>query len=199
MSQMTKQDYIIQLQKESQYSDEWIQEAAEILEICNTRGDRYGVVSLFFMTSISADHLKYLNTALKDPTVDNDHILLPITKKLNSTQARLYYYAVSKFGAEIAENFLDPSIPYSKMNTVIAAMDDGDFKFIEYLTDHNYSPDQVFQLLSGLKNGVDYTKYADPNIPPVYMSIMLHALVEGKMVCYNPEGKLEIWDPESEK
>lgn len=111
----------------------------------------------------------------------------------NDTQLQLIL-KVLKAGVPIEKlyNLVDPSVPYAVMNYIFAGIVDGynqleDPKYLEY------DQDQLCEIYSGLKDGIDISLFDNKSIPSEKMAIIRHAITIGLKVEIGDENKLTIY------
>ena len=97
---------------------------------------------------------------------------------LNATQMRLYWVGIKNGLTEaIMSRFLNPEISYAKSNYAIQALTEGFTGITEYLDD--FDADQIAEIYTGMRDGIDYKIYAKPEYPAEFMNFIRHAIMTG--------------------
>ena len=166
--------YQLELIKNPKYDSDWIGEAAKILSNeKNTFGEedlaKFNALQLMVMNEIlsSEDDIQPILKALFIDHAD-----------LNATQMRLYWVGIKNGLTEaIMSRFLNPEISYAKSNYAIQALTEGFTGITEYLDDFN--ADQIAEIYTGMRDGIDYKIYAKPEYPAEFMNFIRHAIMTG--------------------
>ena len=157
------------------YDSDWVGEASKILtnqliELSETDLVKFNALQLsIFNMIIESDKdddtkVKVINTLMESD--------------LNATQMRLYWIGIDHGLSEnIMARFLDKNIPYAKSNYAIQALVDGYTGITEYLDDFNAN--QIAEIFTGMKDGIDYKIYAKPEYPADMMNLIRHAMATG--------------------
>ena len=166
--------YQLELIKNPKYDSDWIGEAAKILSNeKNTFGEedlaKFNALQLMVMNEIlsSEDDIQPILKALFIDHAD-----------LNATQMRLYWVGIKNGLTEaIMSRFLNPEISYAKSNYAIQALTEGFTGITEYLDD--FDADQIAEIYTGMRDGIDYKIYAKPEYPAEFMNFIRHAIMTG--------------------
>ena len=175
--------YQLELIKNPKYDSDWIGEAAKILSNeKNTFGEedlaKFNALQLMVMNEIlsSEDDIQPILKALFIDHAD-----------LNATQMRLYWVGIKNGLTEaIMSRFLNPEISYAKSNYAIQALTEGFTGITEYLDD--FDADQIAEIYTGMRDGIDYKIYAKPEYPAEFMNFIRHAISTGMHITITVSG-----------
>lgn len=168
----TKDEIQAYLLKNPKYSSEWIDLASTLM----TEHDYDEEILKLF----NPDQLKVILSAIGKV----EDINLLINPELNSTQMQIL---VSGYSNGLTTNqllpYFDPKISYAKLNYALAALSEG-FDMGKYV-ENNYDELQIYEIYSGYKSGIDYTKYDSVDNDPTMMGLARHALELGHEIEFN--------------
>ena len=180
---MVMKDAIISMLMENpKYDSDWIDKASNIMlefgltedELCRYSSDKLGIIEQAYKS------YGILNG-------NSDEVFLDIIKnpEFNVTQMQILLTARSKgVPTEDIRELANPNISYGKMNYAAQAMING-FMITKEIVIQDYSIDQIYEIVAGYHEGVDYKVYANPGIPAEQMSVIRTALGVGYIVGYD--------------
>ena len=164
--------YLIQ---NPEYDSDWVGEASKILT------NQLIELSEADLVKFNALQLSIFNMIIESKKDDDTKVKVINTlmeSDLNATQMRLYWIGIDHGLSEnIMARFLDKNIPYAKSNYSIQALVDGYTGITEYLDDFNAN--QIAEIFTGMKDGIDYKIYAKPEYPADMMNLIRHAMATG--------------------
>lgn len=174
----------MQLLKNPKYSSGWIDNASHLITNCGLTEEevsKFDTEQLQLIVSV-------FTSAQSNPEIWIDGFLNP---ELNATQMQILLTGYShNLTTEQLKPYFDPAIPYIKSNWAIAALAEG-FDIGQYIV-NGYDEDQIYEIYSGKKDGVDISVYDCINIPAEKMAIAHHALQLGLEVHFDDDNKLTI-------
>lgn len=189
MNEQKKQFIIDQLIKNPKYDSEWIDKASTLLAIDDS-------FSTDILETLSADQIEVLSDAIISNNSDNPNKvnINSLTNNgkydLNATQMKIisagYKNGISD---EVMQNFLDPNIPYVISNYIVHGIVEG-FDMLKYL--NGYDKDQVIEIYSAFKDGIDFYQFAIPSITAQEMYIIRCAINVGMNAYFNDNNELII-------
>lgn len=179
---MDKDAIISMLMENPKYDSDWIDKASNIMlefgltedELCRYSSDKLGIIEQAYKS------YGILNG-------NNDEAFLDIIKnpEFNATQMQILLKARSKgVTTEDIRELANPNISYGKINYAAQAMING-FMITKEIVIQDYSIDQIYEIVAGYHEGVDYKVYTDPAIPAEQMSVIRTALGVGYRVGYD--------------
>lgn len=183
---MDKDAIISMLMENPKYDSDWIDKASDIMLEFGLTEDE--------LCRYSSDKLSIIEQAYKSYGTlngDNDEVFLDIIKnpEFNATQMQILLKARSKgVPTEDIRELANPNISYGKMNYAAQAMVNG-FMITKEIVIQDYSIDQIYEIVAGYHEGVNYKIYADPAIPAEQMSVIRTALGVGYRVGYDVNTK----------
>ena len=178
----TKDSIISMLMENPKYDSDWIDKASNIMLEFGLTEDE--------LCRYSSDKLGIIEQAYKSYGIlsgNSDEVFLDIIKnpEFNVTQMQILLTARSKgVPTEDIRELANPSISYGKMNYAAQAMING-FMITKEIVIQDYSIDQIYEIVAGYHEGVDYKVYANPGIPAEQMSVIRTALGVGYIVGYD--------------
>jgi len=167
------------------YSLDWINQAIDLITTCGVSEDD--------IKDFNADQLKEIRSvftsAEKNSEIDINAFL---NSKLNDTQMHIILIGYSHgLTREQLKPYFDPDIPYAKSNWAILALIETKHDMLHYIKD-GYNQDQIREIYSGIKSGINYSSYDDITISAEKMAVARHALEQGLKIQFNEEKELTI-------
>jgi hypothetical protein len=183
----SKQQLISELLQNPYLTSDWIETATTLV-------DENPDILIEELAEINSSKLLMVNDFIK--YLGNAKRVIDFYKEcmeLNETQLQVILKALEK-GLKLDDIFtiVHTYTPYAVMNYILAGVAEGFNQFREdrYL---KYTPDQLAEVYSGLKDGIDTNIYDKESIPAEYMQIARHALTIGLKVDIDEENKLTIY------
>jgi len=179
-----KKQIEMRLLKNPAYSSAWIDSAAKLMDKCSIEE----VEIKEFNTEQLDMILSVFTSAEKNPEIRPERFMNP---ELNATQMQVILTGYSHgLTTEQLLPYFNPSIPYIKSNWAIAALVEGHdmHSYIEA----GYDEDQIYEIYSGFKSGVDVEKYDGLKISAEKMAVARHALEMGLEIHFSEKFELTI-------
>ena len=171
-------------------SDKWVEAAAKLMH------DFYDKLDEIDLHFYDADQLNAIYKAFtKSATNTNINMDLFFDPDINATKLEMALGAYeANIPSDVIMSVISAGIPYFKANCVFAAWGDK-VDMREYINDFN--AEQMLEIFSAIKSGVDYKLIADKSITPKAMRAMRVVMESGFDVSYN-NGKITINEPNKE-
>jgi len=171
-------------------NDKWVEAAAKIMH------DFYDKLNGADLHFYDADQLNAIYKAFtKSATNANINMDLFFDPDINATKLEMALGAYeANIPTDVISSVINAAIPYFKANCVFAAWGDK-VDMREYINDFN--AEQMLEIFSAVKSGVDYKLIADKSINAKHMRIMRVAMESGFAISYD-NGKITISDPSKE-
>lgn len=190
---MNKEILTQELIKNPAFSSDWVKYAVDIIEIT---GARYNVDFLKPFHSaqlgVMLEIVKFNADKENEDKIPEDIIF---NTCMNETQMTILMNAYKNDNLKEKRNIIDEKLAdcdlsYAKMNYAINALADGFDEIIDYIDEYDHN--QLYEIIAGYYDGIDYKKYADKSIPSEEMELIRHILVLGKSVEKNEDGQLVV-------
>lgn len=174
----------MELLKNPKYSSGWIDNASHLITNCGLTEEevsKFDTEQLQLIVSV-------FTSAQNNNEIWIDGFLNP---ELNATQMQILLTGYSHgLTTEQLKPYFNPTISYIKSNWAVSALAEG-FDMGPYII-NGYDEDQIYEIYSGKKDGVDISLYDCIKIPSEKMAIARHALNLGLEIHFDDNNKLTI-------
>ena len=181
---MTEKELELQLLDNPKYSSEWIKNAVHLICKCGLTEEELEKFDVEQLTQL----VSMFTSAEQNSEIDINGFLNP---ELNATQMQLLITGYSHgLTTEQLKPYFNPEIPYVKSNWAISGLIEG-FNLNMYIK-RGYDKDQIYEIYSGMKDGVDVSSYDKIEISGEKMGLARHALNLGLKPQFDEDKKLTI-------
>jgi hypothetical protein len=181
----TVEDIKLELLSNPIVTDKWADAASKLLF---ENGDKLVGRDIYLY---DADQLNAINKALRNMQ-DNENIDIELffNPEINSTKLEMTLGAYdANIPSCVIKEVITPDIPFIKANCVFSAWNEFDMR--RHINE-GYTVDQMIEIFSSFKSGIDTSLIDDKNIPAKIMRLMRLAIEDGCDVSYD-DGKLVIF------
>lgn len=184
----SKEQIISELLVNPVLTSDWIQAATDLVEKYPEN------IVIADLEDLSAQQIMMMNEFVKyfDNNIElvlafyHDH-------NYNETQLQVILQALGKnLSIDTINEVVDETVPYATMNWLLAAIVEGYDQFKNPIY-KNYHPDQLQEVFSGLKDGVEVSDYDRVDMDSKKMQVIRHARCVGLTVEIDEEMKLTIY------
>lgn len=184
----SKEQMIGELLTNPALTSDWIQAATDVVEQYPEN------IVLDDLNALSAQQILMMNEFIK--YFDNNiELVLAFYHEhnYNETQLQVILQALCKnLTIDKINEVVDEEVPYATMNWLLAAVAEGYDQFEDPIY-RNYHPDQLQEVFSGLKDGIEVSDYDRVDMDSKKMQVIRHARCVGLTVEIDEEMKLTIY------